>query len=662
MFILSSQENRLTENREFQKKFNIFALIVITLFFIAVFCCLPVGIGILDESFYYTMVKRFAEGDRLLIDEWKVNQLFTVFLILPYQIYVRIVGSTEGLILFMRYLFVFCEFVFSVYIYRKLQKYRTVALLFVLMLFTTSPVLTFSYYNITVNCTALIVITLFAEDVPPSKIKLVLVGIIASCAVISHPILTIGYLAYSFQVLFLHIKQKKGAENRKKRLIKPSLNTWSFITFGILISFLVFAVYLLFFTHFSFSALKQNISELFFDPDYSFGLLDENSHILGLLYKAYQAIRCFGIVISIVGILLVIAAIIWRRGKRNRKARAALFALGGFVFFLSYCHLAYMLFLSHNGSYRHFLYNLPVRCFSAPIVVFGLLCLLLSVKPQPKYFAFLQTAVIVSFFVDYSSTFCFSYAGIIALFPMVLCCRELISELYDEWSAAKLTRENAAGNSSKNTTKKKAEKTKRAKIKGKGRKRTKRPVICFQKKQILSLSMAFVVAPVILFGGEMTVVRTLVPRYERFDQPKSSWQPMDQTIDRGPLKGIRTNEQVKTKYDEMLDDMELVKRLANGPLYVHFISPLPYLAVDLPVGTYSVWIDEELRMARSLHYWDLHPDRIPSVIYLPTYLCTNYSQLDDSFIQTEMEKLQALFDCNITEGKAGYILTVNKIL
>ena len=139
-------------------------------------------------------------------------------------------------------------------------------------------------------------------------------------------------------------------------------------------------------------------------------------------------------------------------------------------------------------------------------------------------------------------------------------------------------------------------------------------------------------------------------------------QSLDQKIDKGPLKGIKTTANIMTWYDNMLEDMDAVMQYGNGPLYVHYISPLPYLYASLPIGTYSVWGDEDLEMDREVRYWTLHPDKIPSVIYLPLYDSTVYVPLEESFIETEMAKLDALFDYDVSEGKAGYILKVNKLL
>lgn len=73
--------------RQKEKRTDIIALICIALLFAVMFLALPYGIGIVDESFYYATAQRVIQGDRLLVDEWQVSQLFSLLLIIPVRIY-----------------------------------------------------------------------------------------------------------------------------------------------------------------------------------------------------------------------------------------------------------------------------------------------------------------------------------------------------------------------------------------------------------------------------------------------------------------------------------------------------------------------------------------------------------------------------------------------
>ena len=640
-----SRGNPLTKKTIDEKQKNMIAMIVMFCLFGFVLYRLRFGIGFVDESLYYTIAKRFAEGDRLFADEWKVVQTFTVFLIIPYKIYVRVVGSTDGLILFMRYLYILSELIFSLYLYRKLRKYGLIAFIYVLMLSIVSPILTFSYYNITINCAALLLVERFASEEPPSKKKLVVFGLIASCAVISHPILSVAYFLYTVQVFALLMINRKKAKKRDSVLLKPSFYEWKYITVGILLAFSVFVIWFSLSYHFDFTALWQNLPELFNDPAYSFHAADGNNHFIRLFFKMIPLFYCYGYVFSILGVLLFAAVIVWRCKGRPQKFRSLLFIVSCADFFLSYLHLACFMLVNTDKDLKSAFYTLPIVGFAVPIILFGFICFLMSEKPQPMCFAFLQTSVIVSVLVDFTSFVCFSYAGLIALFPMLVCFRDVLTEMRVSWSEALPKKE----------TPQKTEKRK-----GKSRKR--RIENPFSKTHMPGLLAVLVVVPIVLFGVKAAVTYTLFPCYERYDRPKTAWQPMDQTLERGPLKGIRTTGQIATQYNKMLNDMELVSQLGRGPLYVHGTFPYAYLAVDLPIGNHSAYGDEELRMDRELRYWELHPDKNPQIIYFPTYNNTNHYQMDEDIVRQQLDILQTLFDFDMTEGEAGYILTVNKRL
>ena len=65
------------------------------------------GIGLPDESFYLTVPQRIFNGDGLVSSEWHVTQ-FSSFAQYPFYALFRFVtGSTDGIILFFRVLYVF---------------------------------------------------------------------------------------------------------------------------------------------------------------------------------------------------------------------------------------------------------------------------------------------------------------------------------------------------------------------------------------------------------------------------------------------------------------------------------------------------------------------------------------------------------------------------
>lgn len=65
------------------------------------------GVCFSDEAIYVAYPYRFVLGDRPFIDEWFRCQLAALFLIPIVKLYVTVVGSTEGIVLFMRIIYFF---------------------------------------------------------------------------------------------------------------------------------------------------------------------------------------------------------------------------------------------------------------------------------------------------------------------------------------------------------------------------------------------------------------------------------------------------------------------------------------------------------------------------------------------------------------------------
>src|SRR6185312_115254 len=62
------------------------------------------GVTPTDEPFYISLPYRFILGDRPFIDEYNVVQSAGLFLLPFVKLYLYMKGSTEGIILFVRYL------------------------------------------------------------------------------------------------------------------------------------------------------------------------------------------------------------------------------------------------------------------------------------------------------------------------------------------------------------------------------------------------------------------------------------------------------------------------------------------------------------------------------------------------------------------------------
>ncbi len=70
------------------------------------------GVDFTDESHYLALAKRFSQGDRPFREEWFPAQVIGILLLPFFNIYSRITGGTDGIILAARIVFVIFHVIF----------------------------------------------------------------------------------------------------------------------------------------------------------------------------------------------------------------------------------------------------------------------------------------------------------------------------------------------------------------------------------------------------------------------------------------------------------------------------------------------------------------------------------------------------------------------
>ena len=81
------------------------------------------GVNAVDEGLYYNITQRLLRGERLLVDEWQVSQFSSFLLALPVKLYLSVAGSAQGMILFMRGLYVAETAVLYWWLYTKYRRF-----------------------------------------------------------------------------------------------------------------------------------------------------------------------------------------------------------------------------------------------------------------------------------------------------------------------------------------------------------------------------------------------------------------------------------------------------------------------------------------------------------------------------------------------------------
>ena len=163
------------------------------------------GFGGNDEAFYLTTAHRLSLGDIFIQDEWHLSQL-SGFLVLPIvSLYRLIMGSTEGILLTMRFLYVILHAAVSVFIYRKLKNYGYLSVFAAILYFIFTPydIMALSYNTMALELLVLTGILISTEN-KEKKLPFILSGLTFAGAVLCCPYLAAVYLIYVICVI-VHI-------------------------------------------------------------------------------------------------------------------------------------------------------------------------------------------------------------------------------------------------------------------------------------------------------------------------------------------------------------------------------------------------------------------------------------------------------------------------
>ena len=133
---------------------------------------------------------------------------------------------------------------------------------------------------------------------------------------------------------------------------------------------------------------------------------------------------------------------------------------------------------------------------------------------------------------------------------------------------------------------------------------------------------------------------------------------LSERLEKGPFKGLRTNETVAASYNAILTDLDTIREMdtERAPVAVIGLLPFTYLYMDLPYGAYSAWYDYD-EPERLAAYWQLRPEHVPTIIYVPYVYGQSYLPNENDVMEERMAGIQALVSGDIAEGAAGYIIT-----
>ena len=602
------------------------------------FYIIRLGISIPDESFYYTITERLAMGDSLFVDDWSVAQLATLFLYLPYRLFVYVTGSTQGLILCMRYLAVAVAMVLYWVVYIKLRKYHIFGIVaaFLLSIYFPANLLQLSYYNIPAFIMTVVCLMLFLEKKALSMRRLILIGLLFSGAVISQPTFVLIFIAFS---IFCLVRKFKAQVLEEYDFVLNG-KVWRGITIGCLIAFVLVVGAIV--IKGGFANIIQTIPELFTDSEYdlSFG---SGGHFALAFEKIGMAFEFYGTWFVGGALVICVIAALYRRKFYSRKDwKAILLVASCLLFAAQIIHGFVNAYISLSQNYYIEFIN-SAFFYSIPGALFGFSCYCLCEKKNPRIFMIWLTSVMMSAIITVSSEVNMCISGPFSNIVPLLCFKALWDEGHNL-------------DYFKSLAKKKSPRVENV----------QRRVPAVRK----SLQIVAAIGVILLtYWGSFDFIALGINPPTEVLMNQFSRDSLTETIDKGPQKGIKTTKEIKQYYDNILADLDEIAAGADGqPVYVAGLWCYDYLYLNLPIGTYSTWFVEADYQSRLQRYWELHPNKRPKYVYIPEYVFGyNYTsnvrgeRESDALIGKQtLQFFQGLAACRVTQGRAGSIVAIER--
>lgn len=558
------------------------------------------GLNVYDERGYITIVHRFINGDRPIADDWSTAMTLSFFLALPVKIFTETTGSTEGLVLFCRYLFIAAHTAFSLALFISLRKCRWAAVVASLLYMCYVPLEMYSLnYNPISMMAAVTICLLLFNGKSPGKGRLIVVGVVAALGVLALPPLALLYPAYSLCVLFRLIYSKKSGKDLREMPLYRQPAGWLFITAGIAATAAVFVVYIL--LRMSVKEIVSSVTGIMTQINSSYYNLTPN-RISGIV-NALGLGQCIA-----AALLLLLAYFMQKRSAKQKLLCFALIAADAIAMYVS----IYITFYRGKDGTAADLFAAMMR--AVPLALAGLAAFILTRNRNGKWGTFYLFCIACAFVRDISSNVVFGIGSVGANIASVMMIRDFLAEMRQDDAFA------CAGE--------------------------------FAKR----LTACLCVLPIVAALCCESIWKTEECRFHAIESSyiKNASELTD-VIGRGPFKGIKTTPRVRSVIDDMMLDLDDIRANGKEKIYIAGTHQWVYLYLEDSYTACSSMFDEDNIAVSQMFYWELHPEKQPECIYIPIYNAAGYR-----LIRERADKIRDILSplCSFrqTEGRAGYIL------
>ena len=240
------------------------------------------GFNTADEMYFIGTSERIFRGEKILIDEWNPTQQLCGFLLHPiYSLIRSTLGSTEGIVMASRFLYLAFEGVIAVFLYLRLQRrgFASFGPVFLFLLFAPFGICAMSYNSIEFGLLTVLLAVLSAK-MEHSVPEYLLCGILIAMIVLANPFALLMYAAYGVLCLYVTVRnQRRGTAAEGPLHIKSFL--WMTLGAGIILFFFVLFV----FQRGTLSEMLANVPHIVGDSEHQEGYWYKTKRYFYLCFK-----------------------------------------------------------------------------------------------------------------------------------------------------------------------------------------------------------------------------------------------------------------------------------------------------------------------------------------------------------------------------------------
>lgn len=576
------------------------------------------GFNTADEMYFIGTSERLFRGEKLLIDEWNPTQQLCAFLLHPLYCLIRTaLGSTEGIVMAMRFVYLIYNGVLTLFFYLRFQRrgYAAFGPAFLFLIFAPFSICAMSYNSIEFGIFPVILAVLSAR-MEHSVPEYILCGILMAVVVLANPFALSLYVLYGCICLGVTLHNCRAGRETEGAL---RVSSFFWMSVGAALLLVIFLLYV--FQRGSLSEVLANLPHIVSDSEHQTDWWYKTWRYFHLCFKNYRWMF-IGL-----GVIYVATAL-----DRKRYAHGVV-----------YMALATAAILPYLYYYTFVFDNIQVNYQMLPLAFWCLEAYFLTKNKDRRLFGWWYLpCVLFTVVVHYATN-----TGMVTISVAYGLCSGVGLLFAADWvrEQKEMNEQSRAGEA------KGAEKLGEADEQNKVHEQNK---VCEQStadeygeqdeqrscektdiaaKQIeneklrsghhwrrTAAAVIAVIALIAQFGG------TLYLRMN-YAWGENYMYKLTDRMTRGPLKGVYTTPETADWYGQILDELDSLGLTEEDELLVVGVAPWIYLYTEAGCGSYSTWQVHE-NSTVLYDYYALHPEKFPDVIYMAHW--------SDKFLESDL--------------------------